>query len=632
MFERNRLLCFVIVLVSLATALPVHVAHAQVAAPAAPPVGAEVQQPSSPIDEADWTVAEKLIWLCASHGQTADLGNHKCTKSSAVKTTFAQQFADCDSPEPANAADRVVRPSFIQTLVTVEKYNQQLGAIGISIVGALFRNQLDLEGAHVRSKLGLYDSAFKVGIDFDDATFDSAVSLDHSAVCQTFRLRRAHVHGALSMAQGIYGSIEATDTTIDQGLNIDGSVVFLYLLMDRSRIGKQFALENSSLTHLLARNAVFDGDIAFDATEVRCQLGLSGSHVAGSISWIKGELGYISELGGHRFYSWRRYAEQVAAGSALAQAILVRASRNEPACVRDALFDHMTVDGSFCVQNILPVPNATDFGSKRAFLFSIDSTTVLNTLSISWAVATGSGNSAKPIVADQTDNVWRFTNLKVDRLYSDLKNWPKSYDLTGTTYRAFFPANRRCELLGASGNEVRIDLNQSPNANEIPDRVLAWVSGSQRWNIQPFAAAIEAMKNGKYSTKNLEIALEDDKTAHLGGLEKLLQWSYGAMVGYGHEPFNIIWWSLGVIVVFGTALRIFEPKPIVVGEGSEAVSIRPGYFFALDTFVPVLRMREANYKLELRHPVMRGCLYVHRALGFVFSSFLLAGLSGLTIG
>ena len=51
--------------------------------------------------------------------------------------------------------------------------------------------------------------------------------------------------------------------------------------------------------------------------------------------------------------------------------------------------------------------------------------------------------------------------------------------------------------------------------------------------------------------------------------------------------------------------------------------------FSMDTLLPIIRLREKNYHIDLRGGLAY-YFYFHKIIGYVLASFLIAGLSGLT--
>lgn len=54
-----------------------------------------------------------------------------------------------------------------------------------------------------------------------------------------------------------------------------------------------------------------------------------------------------------------------------------------------------------------------------------------------------------------------------------------------------------------------------------------------------------------------------------------------------------------------------------------------GIAFSLDHLLPIVKLREYHYEVKLKGKA-RYYFYVHKMVGYVLASFLIAGLSGLT--
>lgn len=96
-------------------------------------------------------------------------------------------------------------------------------------------------------------------------------------------------------------------------------------------------------------------------------------------------------------------------------------------------------------------------------------------------------------------------------------------------------------------------------------------------------------------------------------------------IGYGYHLFRSVYWALGFLVAGVLALR-------ASGEGrkiSRHYNIVYGTAYSFDLLLPIIRLREKHYQIDL-HGWVRYYFYVHRIMGYVLVSFLIAGISGLT--
>jgi hypothetical protein len=98
----------------------------------------------------------------------------------------------------------------------------------------------------------------------------------------------------------------------------------------------------------------------------------------------------------------------------------------------------------------------------------------------------------------------------------------------------------------------------------------------------------------------------------------LVEW---AVIGYGHRISRSLWWVAAFVFAGAAVLRWS-------GEG-ERLGMPFGFAYSLDLFMPIIRLRDAHYHMDLRGWA-RYYFYLHKTMGYVLASFLIAGLSGLT--
>lgn len=103
--------------------------------------------------------------------------------------------------------------------------------------------------------------------------------------------------------------------------------------------------------------------------------------------------------------------------------------------------------------------------------------------------------------------------------------------------------------------------------------------------------------------------------------------------GLGNRYFRVLWWVGGLTLVGAFVL---------IGIGSHAWAEFPSIFFAsLDQLLPIISLDKAHDvlifgDLKAKPPCeaqafgVRVYFYLHKILGWVLASFLVAGLGGLT--
>lgn len=638
--------------------------------------------PIYPLPKNEWTATEKFVWDCVKIGLEANferasgLTPQDCSKPRAPAdyTVPAVKTADKRAAEKRAAAEkrrtdrfastcpalpkarvateqmsaneinswflrallslqpglkseaRVISSRFLETIISDARYQSKIGPTGIRIIGAVFLERLFLENAEIKNNLVLDRSIFKEGIDLDGALAAFNVSLDGALICQTLTFKRSNISGELFLRGGTIGGIEGNDASINKGINADNASVLYLFWLDRAKIGRLFSAKEALLSHFLARSAVFDGDVLFDHTRIRCRFALSGSIIGGNIAVVDSSFGAVNRLSGGPFYSWyipynklksqyKRRRFLIAAKDAL------KAVNSGPTCRRDILLDRLAVSGSICLSNVLPNQNYQSLSGKTKFIVSMDITTVNNAFAVSWNKK------------DLSNNKWLFTNTKFGWLYSDLKNWPRDYSLIDTVYQNLSISRKPCEDF----LNKRVQ-NETPNPKDIrntaaaPGLVLQWLEESHPRSTQPFVNAIAALKSARFDTRDIEIALEDFKLKELTGWRYATQKAYGSLVFYGYKPLFILVWIAGAVCLFWFILFVYEEERVITfNQNGEQRAVRLGFFFSLDNFIPFFKLNDDNYRIKLGSKTARRYLYFHKILGYIFSLFLLAGLTGLTV-
>ena len=177
------------------------------------------------------------------------------------------------------------------------------------------------------------------------------------------------------------------------------------------------------------------------------------------------------------------------------------------------------------------------------------------------------------------------------------RGWPAVLEIDGLTYRD----------IGEPGDDFRGWL----------DRKL------RRYSYQPYeqlAGVLQAQGNNEAATAVRYAARDRERSEKTGPFVvwlTLLDW----VIGYGYYPYLAGLLAIGLVFAGAFALR-------VSGEGPRN-AMPFGFSYSFDTLLPIVRLRERHYQIDLRGWV-RYYFYGHKLAGWVLASFLAAGLSGLT--
>ncbi len=98
-------------------------------------------------------------------------------------------------------------------------------------------------------------------------------------------------------------------------------------------------------------------------------------------------------------------------------------------------------------------------------------------------------------------------------------------------------------------------------------------------------------------------------------------WISWAIIGYGYSLWCAAAWSAAFIIIGALVFRRTE----------EAYRNRMpfGLAYSFDTFIPLIKLRERHYKIEISGRA-RYYFYIHKLAGWLLGSFLVAAIAGLT--
>lgn len=208
-------------------------------------------------------------------------------------------------------------------------------------------------------------------------------------------------------------------------------------------------------------------------------------------------------------------------------------------------------------------------------------------------------------------------NTRVGAVQDEAGAWPKVLDLHGFTYERFGGLEADPEAaVGKRG----------------PNWFIEWLARDEPYAPQPYqqcAKVLHEMGHPEMASDVLYAGRERERKEALRGGNNpratglLLLKSF---VGYGHGR-RMLWhplgWVLGMTIVgIGILHLTGVPK-------EPAGSMVTPWFFSLDLLLPIIQLYEPHYEV-----VLEGCakyyFAVHKLMGYVLASFLIAGLAGLT--
>jgi hypothetical protein len=192
-------------------------------------------------------------------------------------------------------------------------------------------------------------------------------------------------------------------------------------------------------------------------------------------------------------------------------------------------------------------------------------------------------------------------NAKVDVIPDLSAEWPRILDLNGFSYRS---------------------LND-PDDKVALSRIQGWFAKQRSYSPQPYEQLALVLQNHGVADDATAVRYLGREKEREGASGWRYLWLTGLnwLVGYGYYPQLVLLWITLMIGLGAVMLKVSR-------QGS-ANGMPFGIAYSFDMLLPLIRLREEHYKMDLNGWV-RYYFYGHKIAGWMLASFLVAGVSGLT--
>ena len=630
----------------------------------APPsaCGGDVVQPvpmngqcSVPADR-HWTPQEKFVWQHVCIGEVANFN---------IEPGYG---GNLDPKGPKGLPDsRILRPSFVEAILLAEKYRHALTRRGLGIVGARFTEPVDLEDTQLGHDFALYQCLIEKGARFGRLRSTHTIELGGSKIIGTLDMAGARIdQSVLVRDTAEVGPIVLEGAYIGGQLDLSSTKVTIphavEVALSGVHVGGQLALIGSKITGtltmhglqvekdlLMNNGAEFGNNVDLTGAQVSGQLRVEGSTVTGTVDMEEARIdrtlfadnakfGRLDLIGAHVGGELRLVGSKVAMlrmqgvqvsgdllmgyGSDLGDVDLSGGRVGGQLSLSGSKVQSTIEMGDVQVGSTVYLGHGAEFDGPINFYFAKVGENV--------ELADGSFHKGVNITGTQiggelrlgsshhnparwSPNVTLVLRDVSASSIQDLSNsWPDKLDLNGFTYRS---------LGGLFASE------KDPMIDRPAGWFQAWLRKQQPYTPAPYEQLATVLRDeGKpevaddilYSAKQIE-------RAQSTGMRHVELTADKWFIGYGYHKFWSVYWAFGFLLA-GTALLWLS------GEGrrlSRHYNLLYGIFYSFDLLLPIIRLREKHYKVDLRGWV-RYYFYVHRTMGYVLASFLIAGISGLT--
>ena len=94
------------------------------------------------------------------------------------------------------------------------------------------------------------------------------------------------------------------------------------------------------------------------------------------------------------------------------------------------------------------------------------------------------------------------------------------------------------------------------------------------------------------------------------------------LIGFGYAMWLPVLWTLGFVTLGAATFRLTSE--------ARQEHMPYGFSYSFDMFLPLIKLRDRHYEIDLQTPWARYYFYVHKLFGWIVGSFIVAGLSGFT--
>jgi hypothetical protein len=667
---RNPVLCL---LVALLAPLVVPVMARADGPPQPVPPSGQCAVPADP----DWTRQEQFIWLTVCAGKEADF-NKEPDYGGDVDPTSSTGLPD----------SRILRPSFIETILLKDKYRNALTRFGVRIAGARFQDIVDLRNAELAHELWLDRSLFEKGIDLQGIKTSRRITFDHSKFIGGFNASRTRIDQDLSMHQAeVSGDVNLSRAYVGEELDLSGSTVAGQVNLNTANVVRILLMRNKGHFNGIDLGIAHVGSLEFNDSTVTGLLNMNGIRVDqdllmrdkaqfNAVDLTAGHIGGRLELNGSTVAgSLAMEAIQVDLDMLMQDKAAFKAINLVAARIGGALYiNESTIDGELNLNRASIGSQLNLIGSTVTGLLYINSTRVGQNLHMEGNAHFAEINLVGAHIAGQLDldtstvsgplqgnyidvgqaaffgrgatfeaQITLVSGKFGQDLYLSGGTFHKNVNLAGAQIEGVLVLESTHWLNGATlslnnGSAGGIDLSDNwpdniylngftyrtlSNLAKYDGQQAAIWFGKQTYAPQPYEQLATVLQaNGlideatdiRYAGKVREY---DASTGLRRGGLFLLKYS----IGFGYRLEYAFAWALGFVllgwaVLFATGQRNKHGTTL-------------GLAYSFDMLLPLVQLDKKHDDVEL-DPWPQRYFFAHKIVGVLLTSFIVAGISGLT--
>ena len=668
-------------------------------------IAARADSPSQPIPadgkcnvpgDANWTKQEQFVWMNVCIGKVADFNK-------------APGYGDdLDPKSPAGLPEsRILRSSFLETILLKDKYRGALTRLGVNIAGARFTETVDLGNAELQDDLSLDKCLFEKDVDLNSTKSPRGISVSNSKLLGGFYAYESQINEDLLMNKSEFHAMNIARAYIGKRLSLTGSAITNMLYMYQIHAG-EVLMQKATFNGINLASAYVNGDLVFSNSTDMGVLNMSGLRVEGDVSMdgmtlvkeislvsahISGAL-VLNGSGVANFLNMNglrvdrsllmrdkaQFEDIDLIGANIGGELILSSSTvagilnmnqihvEQPLFMREnAKFTEINLAGAQIDELDLSSSTVTDMldmgqirvhqsvRMREANLTEINLAVAYigGQLDLSRSMVTGKLEGYS-IDVEQTMFLGRGTifekeiDLSAAKIGKDLllsgSTFNGPVNLTGSQIRGVlqlesteWPGNSTLTLSDAAVDGIDLSHNWPDKIylNGLTYRNLTNLAhefsltqaetwfGKQPYAPQPYQQLASVLQSNGW--------ISDATAIRYAGKERERQiatgWNWAWLfllnysIGFGYHLEFALYWAIG-LVFLGWAVLYSTGQRTKHG-------ITLGMAYSLEMLIPIVHLRKKHDEIDL-DPWPRRYFFVHKILGVILTSFIVAGISGLT--
>jgi hypothetical protein len=157
-----------------------------------------------------------------------------------------------------------------------------------------------------------------------------------------------------------------------------------------------------------------------------------------------------------------------------------------------------------------------------------------------------------------------------------------------------------------------------------PDQFAQWFRKLDRYAPQPYdrlASVVQSHGNATLANA-IRYSGKEHERSEAEGVNWIWLSVLRSVIGYGYYPQQALLVALYLVLIGTAVMQLSKAGP--------RNRMPFGFAYSFDILLPIIKLREWHYKIDLQPPWVRYYFYCHKIMGYVLASFLIAGLAGLS--